>query len=180
MVNFDNFRVYLRALEIDDYKVIHEIRKQEDVILGYSKFNTFPSSENDKKWVESRIFNKDEVTCAICLKETNEVIGCIFLLDIDMHNRVASCPLFLSDKFYGKGYAREARFLMLKYAFYERGLLRVTDYVNENNKASLQLHKRCGYVLEGAMRSAIFKNGIRVNLCVLGCLKEDFDEIINE
>lgn len=180
MVDFDKFRVYLRALEIEDYKVIHDIRKQDDVIFGYSKYNTFPSSENDKKWVESRIFNKDEVTCAICLKETDELIGCIFLLDIDMYNRVASCPLFLSNSFYGNGYAKEARFLMLKYAFYERGLLRITDYVNEKNVASLQLHNKCGYFLEGVMRQAIFKNGERLNLCILGCLKEDFDKIISE
>ena len=56
-----------------------------------------------------------------------------------MHKN-ANFELFLSNSFYGNGYAKEARFLMLKYAFYERGLLRITDYVNEKNVNTLRLN----------------------------------------
>lgn len=180
MVNFDGFRVYLRALEFDDYKAIHEIKLDDDVIYGYSKFNTFPSSENDKKWVESRIFNKEEVTCAICLKGTDELIGCVFLLDIDMHNRIGHCPVFIGKDHWGKGYATEVRMLILKYAFYDRGLNRINAYVLEDNIGSKKMLEKCGFKVEGLMRQVAFKKGKFVNQYVLGCLKEDFDKIINE
>jgi RimJ/RimL family protein N-acetyltransferase len=47
----------------------------------------FSSSLNEKKWVEDKIFDKSNMSCAICLKENDEFIGCIFLNDIDYHNR---------------------------------------------------------------------------------------------
>lgn len=176
----DNYRVYLRGLELDDYKVIHEIKQDTDLLYGYSKYNTYPSSENDKKWVESRIFNKEDVTCAICLKETDELIGVVFLLDIDLFNRSGSCPIFIGKKYWGKGYGTEARMLILKYAFWERGLLRITDYVIEDNIASLDMCARCGYKQEGIMRQSVFKNGKFINQYVLGCLKEDFEKLIEK
>lgn len=176
----NNYRVYLRGLELVDYKAIHEIKQEADVLYGYSKCNTYPSSENDKKWVEDRIFNKNEVTCAICLKNSYELIGIVFLLNIDLLNRTACCPIFIGNKYCGKGYATEARMLILKYAFYERGLLRITDYVIEDNIASLKLHEKCGYKQEGIMRKAVFKNGKFINQYVLGCLKEDFDKLIDK
>lgn len=174
----DNYKVYLRGLELDDYKAIHDIKQDSDVLYGYSKYNTYPSTENDKKWVESRIFNKDEVTCAICLKETDELIGIIFLLSIDLHNKSGHCPIFIGKKYWGFGYATQARMLMLKYAFYERGLLRINAYVVEDNAASLRLHEKCGYKQEGLMRKAIFKNGKLMDQYLLGCLKEDFDKLL--
>ncbi|MEG2318200.1 MAG: GNAT family protein [Rikenellaceae bacterium] len=176
----DNYRVYLRGLEIDDYKAIHEIKKDTDVLYGYSKYNTYPSSENDKKWVESRIFNKDEVTCAICLKETDELVGVIFLLKIDLFNRTGESPIFLSKRYWNNGYATEARMLMLKYAFFERGLNRVTDYVIEENLGSLKMHEKCGYRKEGLLRQSMFKGGKLINQYVLGCLKEDFEKLFEE
>jgi [ribosomal protein S5]-alanine N-acetyltransferase len=176
----DNYRVYLRGLEFDDYKTIHEIKQDADVLYGYSKYNTYPSSENDKKWVESRIFNKEEVTCAVCLKETDELIGVVFLLNIDLFNRAGSCPIFIGKEYWGNGYGTEARMLILKYAFYERGLFRITDYVIEDNIASLKLHEKCGYKQEGIMRKAAFKNGEFVNEYILGCLKEDFEKLLDK
>lgn len=178
MIDFSSFRVYLRALELEDYKRIHEIRSEQDVIAGYSKYNTYASSENDKKWVESRIFNKEEVTCAICLKETDELIGVVFLLDIDMHNRVGHCPVFIDKAYWGKGYGTEVRMLILKYAFYERGLNRIYACVNEDNVGSIKMLQKCGFVVEGKMRKSHFSNGDYKDQYVLGCLKEDFDKII--
>lgn len=68
-MNKSKFRVYLRALEMEDYILIHSFRQNEDVIYGYSGMHQFASSENEKKWVEERIFDKNIVTAGICLKE---------------------------------------------------------------------------------------------------------------
>lgn len=176
-MNKSKFRVYLRALEMEDYILIHSFRQNEDVIYGYSGMHQFASSENEKKWVEERIFDKNIVTAGICLKENNQLIGLIFLTEIDMHNRIAQCPLFIGDKeCIGQGYAFEARMLMLHYAFYERGLLRIYDKILEDNIASIKLHEKCGYTKEGVLRKSHFKNGEYHNECIYGLLKEEFDE----
>ncbi len=173
------FRVYLRALEIDDYKTIHQFRLNEEVAQGYGNMKQFVSSENERKWVEDRIFDKQTVTAGICLKENNNLIGLIFLTNIDTYNRNAQCPLFIGDKnSFGKGYATEARLLMLYYAFYERGLLRIYDKVMEDNLASIKLHEKCGYKKEGILRKSRFKKGDFVNELIYGLLKSDFDKLI--
>jgi len=180
-MNLEKFRVYLRALELEDYKIIHQFRLNEDVIQGYGGIKQFVSSENEKKWVEDRIFDKQIVTAGICLKENDKLIGLVFLTEIDLHNRNAQCPLFIGNKSYtGKGYATEARLLMLYYAFYERGMMRIYDKVLEDNIASIKLHEKCGYKKEGILRKSRFKNGRYVNEFIYGLLKEDFDKLIKK
>ncbi|HEM48977.1 MAG TPA: N-acetyltransferase, partial [Caldithrix sp.] len=76
-------RVYLRALEIDDHIKLHQWRNDKDIGRNFGSIPLFTSTSNEKKWVEERIFDKESVSCSICLKETDEFIGCIFLIDMD-------------------------------------------------------------------------------------------------
>ena len=132
-----------------------------------------------KKWIEDRIFDKNIVTAAICEKESDKLIGLIFLTEIDNYNRNAQCPLFIGDKsLLGKGYGFEAKILMLHYAFYDRGLIRIYDKVLEDNIASIKLHEKCGYKKEGVLRKSHFKNGEFKNEIIFGLLKDDFEYIL--
>jgi RimJ/RimL family protein N-acetyltransferase len=175
----NKIRVYLRALEIQDYVKIHEWRKDNEIVRYFGGVPLFSSSENEKKWVESRIFEKENVSCAICLKDSDEFIGVIFLNNIDHHNRSASNPLFIGDKKHrGKGYAVDAKILMLKYAFIDRGLERIADKVLEDNIVSIKLHEKVGYKKEGLSRKSNFKNGKFLNAYYMAVIKEDFLEIL--
>ena len=174
-------RVYLRALEIEDHINIHKWRQDKDIARNFGGVPLFSSSENEKKWVEGRIFDKENVTCAICIKETDEFIGIIFLNDIDYHNRSAHMPIFLGEKkYWGKGYATDARILMLYYAFFERGLERIWAKVLEDNKPALRMLEKIGYKKEGLLRRASYRNGKFVNIVYWGILKEEFIEVLKE
>jgi RimJ/RimL family protein N-acetyltransferase len=174
-------RVYLRAFEPDDYILLHKWRNDEETIKYFSGTFRFTSTLNEKKWLEEKIFDKNNVNCAICIKETNEFIGCIFLNNIDYLNRNANCPIFIGAKeHWNKGYATEARILMLKYAFYDKGLEMVYDYVHFDNIGSLKMHEKCGYKKEGVLRRASYVNGEFRDLVVLSVLKEEFKEILKD
>lgn len=179
MYKTNEFSVYLRGLEIDDAEMIFSIHKEPAIIKGFLSYNNFPSFSNEKKWLESKISNTKDVSTAICLKETDELIGCIFLNDINLLNRSGHCPVFISSKFQGKGYATQARILILQYAFYERGLNRIVAYVNENNISSLRVLEKCGYKIEGFMRQSRYQEGLLINQYILSILKEDFDKIVS-
>lgn len=62
-------RIFLRALEPDDYKVSINWRKDESIweMLGGTKY--FVSEAYEKKWVEETIFSSKDVKLAICLIE---------------------------------------------------------------------------------------------------------------
>lgn len=174
-------RVYLRAFEPDDYLIIHQWRQDKDISRNYGGVPVFSSSLNEKKWVEDKIFDKNSSNCAICIKETDEFIGCIFLNDIDYHNRSGHVPVFMGAKqHWGKGYATDARILMLHYAFVDRGLERIWAKVLEDNTAALRMLEKCAYKKEGLLRKSIFKDGKFLNEFVLSVLKEDFVEVLKD
>lgn len=82
-----NERVYLRALEPDDYKTSIKWRN-DDVIwemLGGTKY--FVSSAYEKKWVEDTIYNSKDVKLAICLCENDRYIGNVYMTNIDQLRR---------------------------------------------------------------------------------------------
>lgn len=174
-------RVYLRAFEIADHIKIHQWRQDKEIARNFGGVPLFSSSENEKKWIEEKIFDKNNVSCAICLKENDEFIGCVFLTTIDYHNRSARGGLFIGEKKHlSKGYGTEARLLMLKYAFFARGLERVWAIVLEDNLAAIKMHEKTGYKKEGILRKARFKEGRFINAIPMAVLKEDFVKYLED
>lgn len=171
-------RIYLRALEPDDYKVSYKWRNDPDIqnLVGGHKY--FVSMEKERKWVEAAINDNNRIVLAVCLKSTGKYIGNIMLQGIDWINRTASIPILLGDKEeWGKGYGTEARMQMLTFAFKERGLESIRDLVLEDNHVSIKLHERCGYVKEGTLRNSVFKNGRFYNQIIMAVLKDDFEKV---
>ena len=172
----NNFSVYLRALEPDDYKTTIKWRNDSEIwsLVGGPKY--FVSSDFEKEWINNAIHNSKEIKLGICLKENNELIGFVSIIDIDWINRSARSPIMLGDKkYWGKGLATEALLLILKFAFYERGLNRIWGHILENNRGSQKVYLKCGYKKEGVFRSSIYKNGKYQNQVILSVLREDFD-----
>lgn len=173
-------QVYLRALEPEDYKISVKWRNDDEInsMIGGPKY--FVSSEYEKKWVENKILgNSTDTALAVCLKENKKYIGNVYLTEIDWINRSGHCPILIGDKNeWGKGFATEARLLILKFAFYERGLERIFGYVLESNKASLRMSEKCGYQKEGLLRHSVYKNGKFQNQFILSILRSEFDKLI--
>jgi len=170
-------KVYLRAFEIEDYKLINKWRKDEEIqsLTGGNKF--FVSSEREKKWVEDKIFNDiNEIYCAICLKENNKMIGYISLNNIDLRNRKAFWGgMLIGDKSErNKGYATNAAYLMLKYGFEELNLNKITSEWLEDNKASIIIGKMIGFKQEGIFKKEIYKNGKYNNVIIMSLFKDNF------
>lgn len=174
-------RVYLRALEPEDYQKLHQWRNDEEIGRYFSGTKLFTSTLNEKKWIEDKIFDKENVSCAICIKETDEFIGCVFLNSIDYLNRSGHCPTFIGDKtHWGKGYATDARVLILKHAFHDKGLERIWAHVVTDNPGSLRMLEKCKYKKEGLLRRASFVDGEFKDYFVLSILREEFEELLQE
>lgn len=174
-------RIYLRALEPDDYKTSVHWRNDEEIqnMVGGHKY--FVSEEKEKEWVNNAIHDNTRLVLAICLVSNDKYIGNIMLQEIDWINRSALVPILLGDKDeWGKGYATEARMLMLNFAFNERGLERIFAEIIENNEASIKSLLKCGYKKEGILRNSVFKNGKFNNMIIMSVLKSEFNEEYNK
>lgn len=167
-------RVYLRALEPDDYKASIKWRKDDDIwnMLGGPKY--FVSEAYERKWVEDAIFNSKDLKLAICLTENDRYIGNVYMTDINNLNRSCTSHILIGEKdCWGKGYAKEALMLAINYMFNERNIHRIQAFILESNTQSLRMHEKCGYKIEGLLRDSIFKNGKYQNQYILSILNNE-------
>ena len=168
-------RVYLRALEPDDYKTSILWRKDDEIwgMLGGAKY--FVSEAYERSWVEKSIFDSKDLKLAICLIEDDKYIGNVYMTDINMINRSCHSHVLIGDKdYWGRGYAREALMLAVDYMFKERNIHRIQANILESNIASLKMHEKCGYKVEGLLRDSVYKNGAYQSQYVLSLLKEEY------
>lgn len=167
-------RVYLRALEPEDYKTSIKWRKDDAIwdMLGGTKY--FVSEAYEKDWVEKTIFNSKDIKLAVCLVENDRYIGNVYMTDINMTNRSCHSHILIGEReYWGQGYASEALMLAVDYMFNERNIHRIQANVLESNTASLKMHEKCGYKVEGILRDAVYKNGKFQNQYILSLLKKE-------
>ena len=91
-------RVYLRALELDDYKTSIKWRNDDSIWSQLGGVKYFVSEAYEKKWVEEAIFNPNVIRLAICLKENDLYIGNVYILDINLIDRKGNSHIFIGNK----------------------------------------------------------------------------------
>lgn len=73
-----------------------------------------------------------------------------------------------------KGYASEAISLVLRYYFDERRYQKCTAEVYSFNEASIKLHERLGFTLEGRLRRMVYTGGSFHDSLFYGITHEEF------
>jgi RimJ/RimL family protein N-acetyltransferase len=177
-MDFSSFRVYLRAFDPEDYNTTRPWREDEEILKNTVGRKYFVSHEYERKWINDAIFDKSSIKLAICLKETKEHIGNVYLNKIDHVNKNCRFGILIGDKnLWDQGVCSEAALLMLNHAFYDLGMVRVTSKQLVTNKKS-RLRQECGFKLEGVLRKAVFKNGEYCDVNLLAIIREDFDNLV--
>lgn len=175
-----NKKVYLRALESDDYKISIEWRQDPEIWSMLVGRRYFVSEQIEKQWVESTYNNSNQVTLAICDSITNTYIGNISLKNIDFFNKSASFAILVGNKdYWSGGYGTQATRLLLDHAFIDLGLERVQSIILSDNIGSVKMHEKCGFMQEGVLRNAVFKNGKMQDLILMSVLSQDFLKSLN-
>lgn len=174
------YRIYLRAFELDDAKTTHQWRINDQVTDTLVGRKYFVSPDYEIKWINDAIFSPvNSVKLAVCIKDTHQHIGNVYLDNIDTFNQNAMFSLMIGEiDYWNKGIGTEITMLMLYHAFYEMNLKRVYSYQLKDNVGSIRVHEKCGFQQEGILRKAVFKNGELVDLNLMGLLKEDFDRVL--
>lgn len=171
-------RLYLRALEIDDYVLINKWRNDPE-ITKYLGSNIFlVSSEREKKSIEKKIFDDSkDIYFAICDIETNKLIGYSSVNDIDLRNLKAEWrSIFIGDKNYLKnGYGKEASTLTLRFIFDQYPIQKCYGFCLEEHPATPKLLLSLGFQKDGVLRKDVFKNGEFKNVLMFSILREEIN-----
>ena len=136
------------------------------------------STKAIKEWMEKHLeTEKDTFWFSIRALEDDRLLGDIDLVVVDWSSRDAFVGLGIGERdFWGKGYGTDAMKLVLRYAFLELNLRRVTLDVFEYNQRAIRSYEKAGFRLEGCVRQAVQREGRRWDLLYMGILCEEWME----
>lgn len=78
-------------------------------------------------------------------------------------------------EYWGKGYGTDAMRLILRYAFTELNLHRVSLNVFEYNPRAMRSYEKAGFKYEGRVRGALQRDGRRWDMIFMGILREEWE-----
>jgi len=110
--------------------------------------------------------------------DDNRLLGDINLDVIDEWGaRDAFVGIGIGDRNdWGKGYGSDAMKIVLRYAFAELNLRRVTLTVFEYNPRAIRSYEKVGFKQEGKMRGALLRDGKRWDMLYMGILADEWKE----
>jgi ribosomal-protein-alanine N-acetyltransferase len=102
----------------------------------------------------------------VALTPRGPAIGECDLSELDVHHRRAEVGYLFRRSAWGHGYAREAMARVVRFAFEDLGLERLSARFHAGNAASRRVLEALGFAEEGTLRGHVLRDGERRD-CVL-------------
>lgn len=112
---------------------------------------------------------------AIVLKEIDEPIGTISVVDMDEKTDMVHIGYCIGSKWWHRGYTSEAFATIISFFFEEVKAKRIESQHDPNNPNSGLVMKKCGMTYEGTLRKADWSNKGIVDACIYGLLAEEYN-----
>lgn len=170
-------RIRFRAVERDDLRWFVAWFNDPEVRTGL-QVHLPMSMTQEEIWFENMVKRSPETHPMVI--EVDDPDGWIPIgnIGIDQHNtnaHSAEFGIFIGNKTYwNKGYGTEATELMLKHCFETLNLNRVSLQVYENNPGAIRCYEKAGFVHEGRLRQAVFREGKYLDVFVMSVIKNDW------
>ena len=121
-------------------------------------------------------FRDDAYSFQMEALDSGELVGGIATHDCDGRTGVLSYGLHVFEDHRGKGYAKEAICLLLRYYFQELRYQKANAGVYAFNEPSIRLHESLGFQVEGRLRRNVYTRGEFFDLLWYGLTVEEFQE----
>jgi RimJ/RimL family protein N-acetyltransferase len=175
-LKFANHRLQLREFcptDLDSlvaYAIQSEMRRYEKGLPDRESAHIFLEQSIQKASASPR----QHYCLAITLASENKIIGHVSLTsqNPDICEWEIGWAVQFSD--WGKGYATEAAYLMLGFAFGQLKAHRVVAFSHTENSASVKVMEKIGMKQEGHLRQTRWFNGRWADEYVYGILESDF------
>lgn len=138
-----------------------------------------PSAKFAQTWLEKELDEGSSRRYWFSIRklDDNQLLGEIDLYVYNWSARDAFVGLGIGEReFWGKGYGTDVMKIMLRYAFTEVNLHRVTLTVFEYNPRAIRSYEKAGFRHEGRMRQALHKEGRHWDILVMGILRREWME----
>jgi RimJ/RimL family protein N-acetyltransferase len=170
-------RLLLREFVPEDWRTVYAYQN-DPRFLEFSEWEH--RTEQDVKAFVQRFMDQQNDTprvkfqLAIVLPETNRLIGNIGIRKPGVKAYNAELGYELDARQWNNGYATEAATEMLKFAFEQLRLHRVTARVISTNENSVRLLEKLGMRQEGHLREQEFFKGRYRDVLLYGILQDEW------
>jgi RimJ/RimL family protein N-acetyltransferase len=176
-------RVRLRGAEHSDLEKFVIWVNDPEVTAGLTLFLPM-SSVDEEKWFEKAMQRpQEERPLVIDMKDGTDwrLIGNSSFFDFDWVARSAEVGIMIGDKtVWNQGYGSEVMTLLLHHGFRTLNLNRIFLRVYAENKRAIHAYEKVGFVHEGRMRQAVYKNGSYSDILYMSVLREEWDATMKE
>jgi RimJ/RimL family protein N-acetyltransferase len=169
-------KIRLRALEPGDAPHFHAWN-QDSERARHLDFVWPPQSlAAVQAWTQEQSLKRMENDCFhwVIENEEGQPCGTIATLHCSPRDGSFSYAIDVAADQRRRGYASEAVRLILRYYFDELRYQKATVTVHSDNEASIRLHERLGFQLEGRLRRTVFNHGRYLDMLYYGITVEEF------
>ena len=176
-ITIETKRLVLRAFVIEDATLAFANWESDDKVTEFLRWQTHHSVDETKELMDEWIKNYTDLSFyqwAIVLKEIQEPIGTISVVDLDEKTNKVHIGYCIGSKWWHKGYTSEAFASIIPFFFNEVKVGRIESQHDPNNPNSGKVMQKCGLKYEGTLRKADWSNKGIVDACMYGLLAEDY------
>lgn len=171
-------KIRLRAIEREDIPRF-VLWMNDPEVTKYLLMNAPLSKAMEEKWFEKQL--EKPVTESQILAIEAQVgdewvhIGNTGLHYMEPVTHESEFGIVIGNKdFWNKGYGREAARLILKHGFENLNLNRIYLYVVAENVRGIKAYEAAGFIKEGVLRQALYKNGKYNDIVVMSVLHSEW------
>lgn len=172
---YEGQRIYFSPVESSDETLLR--RFINDPVNWRGLMHRGPvNSSREREWIESLGREGRDYVFGVVLRDGDRLIGVTGLHDVQSVARKAEFGINIGDRaFQNKGYGTEATLLCLRYGFEELNLNRIALGVFSNNPRAIRCYQKAGFVQEGCLRQAVFRNGRYEDEYRFAVLREEWE-----
>jgi len=165
--------VSLRLLGEDDLAFLSEVVSDEST-RRFTRIPEPPPAGFAQTWLGVYEAGRADGTReAFVVVEDGSAVGLALAPSIDREAATTELGYLVASRARGRGLATIALRLLSEWAFEELGMIRLELHIGTENVASQPVARRAGYTLEGTLRSAHLKQGLREDTQIWSRLRTD-------
>ena len=150
----------------------------DPTVLRFTRIPEPPDEDFPQRWLARYERGREDGTAeAFAIEEDGRFLGLALAPAISEADAEMELGYIVAGWARGRGVGTEALRQLTRWALEERGAQRIVLIIDVVNGASRTVAERCGYVLEGVMRSTHLKQGRRVDAELWSLLPSDRTDV---
>ncbi|USS88184.1 GNAT family N-acetyltransferase [Fructilactobacillus hinvesii] len=170
-------RLILRPLQANDVSMMFHNWASDPRVTKYLTWPAHESIEITKKSLKikkSLYQQPDYYDWGIVLKENDELIGTISVVNQDPNIKLMELGFCIGYDWWGNGYTPEALKLVIDYLFHHSDVNRIEIVHDCRNVNSGKVIKKCGLTYEGTLRQRGMNSSGICDEAMYSLLREDY------